>query len=250
MDATAADWWGLQATKGLAKTRDVPSNGFTEPIPMATLSDGLLDEFEQDAIYDFHVGSYFVAYRRPVLDDPRFRAILDSVAPERGKLAVIQKYEIGLTHFLIGHGYAFATYADRLYPFHPLFSEWHFTLIERGFPLLKKYFIYQNHYDVPDLADWKARVAALVPDAPLDVFEADLLRTSPDDRLRRSFAIRRGRRRHRRGPDAAGRPDLPARRPPGHGPRRPVGLPGLPHATTGCRRAAARSWRRCAATRR
>jgi hypothetical protein len=191
MDATAADWWGLQATKGLAKTRDAPSNAFTEPIPMTSLSDGLLDEFEHDAVYDFHVGSYFVAYRRPVLDDPRFRAILDSVAPERGKLPVIQKYEIGLTHFLIGHGYAFATYADQLYPFHPLFSDWHFTLIERGFPLLKKYLLYQNHYDVPDLVEWRSRVAALVPDAPLDVFEADLLRTSPDDRLRRSFAIRR-----------------------------------------------------------
>ena len=105
---------------------------------------------------------------------------------------MIQKYEIGI-----------GPLPDRqrvrrspptpttLYPFHPLFSDWHFTLIERGFPLLKKYFLYQNHYDVPDLAEWKERVGALVPDAPVELFERDLHRTAPDDRLRRSFAIRR-----------------------------------------------------------
>ena len=192
MDETPADWWGLQVTKGLARTRDVASNAFTEPIPVAALHDGLLDEFEDDAFYDFHVGSYFVAYRKRVVDDPRFRRILDSVGPQRGKLAIIQKYEIGLTHFLVGNGFGFETYADALYPFHPLFTEWHFTLIGRGFPLLKKYFLYQNHYDVPDLAEWKERVRALVPDAPVEMFERDLLRTAPDDRLRRSHAIRRG----------------------------------------------------------
>lgn len=191
MDATPCDWWGLQATKGLAKTKDEPSNLFTEPVPVSALHDGLLDDFERDAIYDFHIGSYFVAYRRRVLDEQRFRAILDSVSPQRGKLAVIQKYEIGIGHFLIGNGFGFATHADALYPFHPLFTEWHFTLVERGFPLLKKYFLYQNHYDVPGLVEWKERVLALVPQAPVDVFERDLLRTAPDDRLRRSFAITR-----------------------------------------------------------
>lgn len=191
MDATPCDWWGLQATKGLAKTRDSASNGFEAPIPMSAVQDGLLDSFETDPVYDFHVGSYFVAYRRRVLDEPRFRAVIDSVSPQRGKLAVILKYEIGLTHFLVGNGYGFATYAEDLYPFHPLFSEWHFTLLERGFPLLKKYFLYQNHYDVPGLAAWKERVRTIVPEAPVDLFEADLLRTAPHDRLTRSFAVER-----------------------------------------------------------
>ena len=74
MDATPCDWWGLQATKGLAKTRDVAVERVHGAGPVASLHAGPLDEFEQDAIYDFHVGSYFVAYRRRVLDDPRFRA--------------------------------------------------------------------------------------------------------------------------------------------------------------------------------
>lgn len=192
MAVEPCDWWGLQATKGLAKTKDEPSNLFTEPIPVARVRDELLPQFERDPVYDFHVGSYFVAYRSAVLHDPRFRRILDAVGPQRGKLQVILKFEIGLTHFLVGNGYRFATYADQLYPFHPLFSEWHFTLIEHGFPLLKKYLIYQNHYDVPGLADWRRKILALVPDAPVDVMEKDLRRTAPDDRLRRSFAITRG----------------------------------------------------------
>ena len=191
MEARACDWWGLQATKGLAKTREEPANLFTEPIPLERVHEELLPRFEHDPVYDFHVGSYFVAYRSAVLHDPRFRRILDAVGPQRGKLQVILKFEIGLTHFLVGNGYRFETYADQLYPFHPLFSEWHFTLIERGFPLLKKYLIYQNHYDVPGLVDWRERVLTLVPAAPVDVMEKDLLRTAPDDRLRRSFAITR-----------------------------------------------------------
>ena len=159
MDETPADWWGLQVTKGLARTRDVASNAFTEPIPVqpcttgcwtssrttpsTTSTSGLLRRLSQ------------ARGRRPTLPpDPRLRR------PQRGKLAIIQKYEIGLTHFLVGNGFGFETYADALYPFHPLFTEWHFTLIGRGFPLLKKYFLYQNHYDVPDLAEWKERFRA------------------------------------------------------------------------------------------
>ena len=70
MAAKACDWWGLQATKGLAKTKDEPSNAFLEPVPLARVHDELLARFEHDAIYDFHVGSYFVAYRAAVLNDP------------------------------------------------------------------------------------------------------------------------------------------------------------------------------------
>ena len=190
MSARETDWWGLQATKGLASTLDNPANHFTEPIPLDGVRSRLPD-WEEDAVYDFHVGSYFLAFRRPVLDDERFRRLVDSVHPQRGKLRVILKYEIGLTHLLAGAGYAWDTYVPALYPFHPLFSEWAFTLLEQGFPLFKRYFIFQNHYDVPGLARWKERLLAAVPDAPVDVFEENLLRTAPDDRLRRSFAIER-----------------------------------------------------------
>ena len=192
MDAETCDWWGLQATKGTALTRDAPGNQFSRPIPLDTVQRDLLASYEEDAVYDFHVGSYFLAFRRPVLDDKFFRRLLDSVASQRSKLAIVQKYEIGLTHLLIGRHYGFSTFIPALYPFHPVFTDQAFALIEQGFPLLKRYFLYQNHYDTPGLAGWKERVTALVQDAPVEVFEQNLLRTSPADRLHRSFAIERG----------------------------------------------------------
>ena len=191
MDARACDWWGLQATKGLLSTRDNPRNGFTSPIPLDTVRTQLLADYEDDPVYDFHLGSYFLALRRPVLDDPVFQRLLSSVHQQPSKLVVILKYEIGLTHLLVGRGHDFDTYLADLLPFHPLFTESHFDLIDEGFPLLKRYFIYQNHYDVPDMAKWKERVLAAAPDAPVDVFERTLARTAPDDRLRRSLAITR-----------------------------------------------------------
>ncbi len=182
-------WWGLQATKGIAKTRDQQGNDFPEPIPLDTVRTRLLPGYEKDPIYDFLVGSYFLAFRRPVLDDPRFRALIDSVHEQPSKLLVIQKYEVGLTHLLIGRGFGFDTFITALYPFHPVFTSWYFELLREGFPLLKRYFLYQNHYDVPGLAEWKSMVTAVVPEAPVDLFEATLLRTSPADRLARSLSL-------------------------------------------------------------
>ena len=189
MDAEACDWWGMQATKGLAMTRDAPGNQFSEPVPLSVVRQDLLATFEDDGVYDFHVGSYFLAFRGPVVADPVFRKLVESVGPQSTKRAIIQKYEIGLTHVLIGRGHTFSTYVSALYPFHPMFTAWAFALIEVGLPLLKRYFLYQNHYDTPGLVHWKDRVRALVPDAPLEVFEENLLRTAPADRLHRSFAI-------------------------------------------------------------
>ena len=84
------------------------------------------------------------------------------------------------------------TFVDRLYPFHPVFTSWYFALLDQGFPLLKKLLLYRNHYDVPDLAQWKERVLAVAPDARVEVMERNLLRTAPDDELRRSFSITTG----------------------------------------------------------
>lgn len=192
MDAQACDWWGLQATKGIAMTRDIPENGFLEPIPLDTVRDEQLDQYEDSVTYDFLVGSYFLAFRRPVLDSPVFRRLIDSVTAQPSKRLIIQKYEIGLTHLLIGHGHHFSTFVPYLYPFHPIFTLWAFRLIDDGFPLLKRFLIYHNHYDVPGLAHWKARLLEVAPDAPVEVLEESLLRTAPADRLARSFSIERG----------------------------------------------------------
>lgn len=189
MDARPCDWWGMQATKGLARTRDNPANRFARPIPLAEVKSRLVDSYENDCLYDFHIGSYFIVYRQSVLQDEGFRRQYDAVHAQKSKLLVIQKYEIGLTHYLIGRQYAFDTFIDDLYPFHPIYTAKHFDLIREGYPFLKRYFLSENHYDTPDLVHWKQTVGSLVPDAPLDMIERNLLRVADDDRLRRSFSI-------------------------------------------------------------
>ncbi len=189
MDSASCDWWGLQATKGIAATRNVASNAFSDKIPITHVKRDLLASFANDYLYDFLVGSYFLVYRRPVIEDSGFRRLLDTVQPSQSKLKIIQKYEIGITHYLIGSGFDFDTFIHDLHPFHPLFTATYFNLLAEGLPILKKYFIYQNHYDTPGLVAWKERVLELVPEAPVEMFERNLLRTAPDDRLRRSFSI-------------------------------------------------------------
>ncbi|TNC48899.1 rhamnan synthesis F family protein [Mumia zhuanghuii] len=189
MERSVCDWWGLQATKGVARTAQPVQDVTVPPIPLDQVRGELLARYAEDPEYDFLVGSYFLAYRQPVIRDAGFRRLLDSVHRQRGKGAIVHKYEIGLTQYLVSQGYGFDTYIDALYPFQPIFTNQYFRLLERGFPLLKKYFLYQNHYDTPDLRDWKSRVTALVPEAPVDMLERNLLRTAPHDRLVRSFGI-------------------------------------------------------------
>ena len=117
MDGKSCHWWGLQATKGIYQTRREPANQFREPISMESVRSVLVDRFEQDYVYDFLVGSFFVAYRKPVIDDPEFRRYLCSVATEPTKRHIVKKYEIGLTRWLIQHGHSFDTYMSRSVPF-------------------------------------------------------------------------------------------------------------------------------------
>lgn len=176
MDARPCDWWGMQATKGLASTRRNPNNRFLQPIPMHAVRSSLLAGFEADYCYDFHVGSYFVAYRRPVLEDAHFRRLLSSVVGQDSKRNIILKYEVGLTRHLIARGYAFDTFIRHLYPFHPLYSNWHFQLLDEGFPFLKRYLLSRNHYRVRGLWAWKEKVLRRLPAADVAAIERSLQR--------------------------------------------------------------------------
>ena len=138
-----------------------------------------------------HLSSYFLVFRAPVVRDPGFRRRLDAVVPQLDKELVIFKYEIGLSRYLMCRGFDYDTFIPGLYPFHPLYTEQYFDLLELGFPLLKRNFLSENSRNVPDLVHWKKRVLAAVPDAPVDMMERNLLRVSPDDRLQRSFALLR-----------------------------------------------------------
>ncbi len=183
MDAKPCDWWGMQATKGMASTRKNPRNRFLQPIPMSTVKLSMLAGFESDYRYDFHVGSYFVAYRKPVIDDEQFRKLLGSVVAQEHKRNIILKYEVGLTRNLVARGFAFDTFIENLYPFHPLYTNWHFCLLDEGFPFLKRYLLSNNHYRVPRLATWAERILRKLPQADVAAIQRNLDRVVEPDKL-------------------------------------------------------------------
>lgn len=189
MDRRACHWWGLQATKGIAATREAASNRFPAPIPMDTVRNWMLDRFEDDDPYDFLLGSYFLAFRREVVADPGFRRLFGSACAQEDKKNVVLKYEVGLTRYLCAQGFRLDTYVESLYPFHPIFTHWYFELLQRGFPLLKRYLLAENHYSVPELWRWRDKVLAANPDANVDAIERHLARTVAPEKLRAALAL-------------------------------------------------------------
>lgn len=182
MEARRCDWWGLQATKGIAVTRLKANNQFQQPIPMETVRQMLLPSFEAEYTYDFLVGSYFLVMRRPVIRGRELRRLLDGVVHQSNKRLIILKYEVGLTRTLNAAGYQFETYIDHLYPFHPIFTDWYFRLLDKGFPLLKRYFVSDNHYQVPQLWKWPERVLRKVPGADIVSIQKNLQRVVPEEK--------------------------------------------------------------------
>lgn len=189
MDATVCDWWGLQATYEHFTVRDYRLNG-NRPMGLDQL-ERAMRALELWRYSDFvHVGSYFLAYRRAVIDDSGFRARLDAVAAQSNKTAIILKYEIGFSRYLILNGFHLATFVDGVLPYHPVYRESAFDLMADGFPLLKRQFLYENPFSEPDLVDWQDRVLAAIPAAAVAAMEANLVRVAPPWNLARSFAIR------------------------------------------------------------
>ncbi|WP_241005452.1 rhamnan synthesis F family protein [Nocardioides sp. zg-1228] len=190
MDATACDWWGLQATYEDFGVKEHEALG--RPLSL----DDVEEQMRQQDLWrysDFiHVGSYFLVYRRRVLDDPEFRRRLETVAKQRDKTAIILKYEIGFSRLLILGGYHLATFVDGILPYHPVYRASAFDVMADGFPLLKRQFLYENPFSAPDLRLWKQRVLEHVPDADVDAMESNLRRIAPAWSLHRSFAIRSG----------------------------------------------------------
>ena len=189
MDARTCDWWGMQATKGIAATRRNPKNRFPRPIPMDAVRRSLLPGFESDYQYDFHVGSYFIAYRKPVIADLQFRRLLDSVTAQESKRALILKYEVGFTRYLLAAGHSFDTFIDSLYPFHPIYSSWYFRLLDNGFPFLKRYLLSENHYHVPRLGEWLEYGLKGFPQANADAIKRNLQRVTESDKLHRALNV-------------------------------------------------------------
>ena len=187
MDARPCDFWGLQLTarrfepepcqpqsRAARRGEAVLAAADRVPLPRARARRLLLP------------GPAPAGARRPRLPAPPRRAS----SPQRDRANLVQKYETGTTQYLVGQGYDFSTWVPDLRPNHPIYGPGVFDLLAEGFPLFKRRFLVANPYDTPDLADWKQRILAAVPDAPVDMFERNLLRVADPDELARRFAIR------------------------------------------------------------
>lgn len=187
MDARDCDWWGLQATKGLAST--FRTQGLAEELDLDVLKSDWLSRFEGQATYDFLVGSYFLVLRKPASSDQRVRDLLSHVAEERNKITIIRKYEIGLSRLLISLGYEFETFVRKVYPHQPIYTETGFDLIEQGFPLLKKYHLIENHYKISNLRHWTGKVRKAGVEKCLSSYENNLKRTGDAWKIYKSHDI-------------------------------------------------------------
>src|SRR5690606_11047121 len=108
MEATACDWWGLQATQRTWTGADGAS-----PPTVESVVEGLADAGPSASHLDsLHVSSYFLAYRGPVVRDDGFRRLLDGVRAEQDKSRIILRYEIGASRYLLGVGHRLATFIE------------------------------------------------------------------------------------------------------------------------------------------
>lgn len=191
MSSRNVDFWGMQATKGIAKTKNKISNKFENKILMSEVIANKLDDYEREAFYDFLIGSYFLAFSNNVIKSDIFKTFISTIQKEKNKLNIIRKYEIGLTRLMINNGFTIDTYMKHLYPFHPVFTNTHFDMIEDGFPLFKRYFLTQNHYRVPDLYQWEARISNLLPSIDMQPIKDNLYRVCNYDVLNKNLHVKK-----------------------------------------------------------
>ncbi|EON24839.1 putative lipopolysaccharide biosynthesis protein [Nocardioides sp. CF8] len=187
MDTRACDWWSLQAT---SMEHDESYISDDSPIPLAEAKQRLIGPRHWTDDRFVHLSSYFLAFRRPVLDDPGFRWRLDTVTQQQEKRLVIHKYEVGISRYLLDAGFDFDTLLPDLWAFHPLYGRHFFELVERGFPLVKRNYLGENPRHVAGLEQWEERLRPLVPDAPFEAMRAHLERVTAPAMLREAYGAR------------------------------------------------------------
>ena len=192
MNAQSCHWWGLEATKGMYKNRERASTEIIKPIPLEEVKQKHLPLFDKQPNYDFFLGSYFLVFRKPIINLERFRNYLNSVSNQSSKELLIIRYEIGLNRMLMKSGFEFKTFIDDLYPFHPLFSMNHFNLIGKGFPLFKRYLLTTNHYKVKGLSEWKELLLKQTPHANISTIENNILRIANYQKYYNNLHVKEG----------------------------------------------------------
>ena len=189
MDKKNVSWWGMQATKGMYATKDKKSNCFKNKISLDKVKNKILKDYFKEDQFDFHIGSYFLVFRKNIIKDKNFQNFINNISRQKNKKNVILKYEIGLTKYLLSHKYNFDTYMDFLYPFHPVYTTVVYEMIEDGFPLFKRFFLTENHYKQKKLYKWKEKLLKFHPDLNLKPIEDNLYRMADASKLYKNLDI-------------------------------------------------------------
>ncbi|SFV68411.1 Glycosyltransferase [hydrothermal vent metagenome] len=176
MSAKKTSFWGMQTTKGIYVIKEKASNKFRLKIPINNIKKKHMENYFNEDIFDFHLGSYFLAFRTNVIKDKKFQKFLWHVSKERNKTTLILRNEIGLTKFLIANEYDFETYMDDLYPYHPVYTNRVYDMMENGFPFFKRLFMVLNHYKEKELYSWKKRLLSIYPTLDIKPIEDNLNR--------------------------------------------------------------------------
>ena len=130
-----------------------------------------------------HLQSWFVLLRPAAYTSDAFAALMRTPMPEMGsKLALVLRYEIGLTRNLAAAGlryHAAFTLAGRAgiagtLPYNPAHLLWR-ALIEAGVPFLKTEALRLNLMRIGDIGQWRDVVARHAPDMVAPI-EADIAR--------------------------------------------------------------------------
>ncbi|API87373.1 CDP-glycerol glycerophosphotransferase family protein [Francisella uliginis] len=189
MDSKETSWWGMQATKGLYATRNKPSNKFKKEILISKIKENYLKDYFQENLFDFHIGSYFLSFRKNVIKDKKFQNFINNISKQKDKKRLIMKYEIGLTKYLISSGYDFETFMDHLYPFQPVYTNNIYKMIKKGFPFFKRFFLTENHYKEKKLYTWEDELQKLRPSLDIAPIRSNVYRVADASKLYKNLNI-------------------------------------------------------------
>ncbi len=93
------------------------SSVFGPVLPLGPVLDRMAEEpcdawgMTENVEIAWHLQSYFLAFRRPVLTSPLFKKFWASVLPFRDKEQVIRSYEVGLSRLLLDYGFRLRAFA-------------------------------------------------------------------------------------------------------------------------------------------
>ena len=118
----------------------------------------------------FCMGTYFIAFRKNVINDEKFRHFVNSVQKESDRHQVCMKYEMGLTRFLKKNNFKISAFVDVVYRNVIVYNEQGIRLLKRGFPLVKAKTFKENPLSVENLDALRQLIKSYVKNDKIDKY--------------------------------------------------------------------------------